>query len=335
MTIYDIAQRAGVSIATVSRVVNGSSKVRDETRQRVLSIIAESGYLPNAFARGLGTDSMKTVGLVCADIAHPFMAHAVSYLERALQSNGYDCILVCSDLDGDYKRTSIQRLLAKRIDALILISSKYEDAISSDNEPDYVADAARCVPVFVINGRIPGDNVYCTFSTDFDIVREITASLIRSGRKRILFLSDAPRFVVLRRLKGYEQALRDAKKPIDPTLQIVTRNEIAYTEQMLVERVQNGLNFDAVVASEDDLAIAAIKFAAHTGKSIPEDLEIYGFNNTPLASSCEPELTSVDNQLELQCAETVRNLLAVLNGETDILQARVFPAQIVKRQTTR
>ncbi len=334
MTIYDIAERAGVSIATVSRVVNGSSNVSAKTKGRVLAVIEESGYTPNVFARGLGTDSMKTVGLLCSDIGHPFMAQAVSLLESALAGRGYDCILACTGLDENRKLANVRRLLAKRIDALVLISSKYENPEDCRVQPDYVAEAAAAVPVFVVNGCIPGERVYCTASTDFDITRDVTAAMLRAGRRHILFLSDAPEYVVLRRKRGYEAALIDAGIDIDPALEIVARNDIRYAEQLLNQRSEEGLFFDGVMATEDDLAIGALKFAAHHGISVPEDLDVCGYNNTPLALSCTPELTSIDNQLEAQCHETVENLLSALEGTAEIVRERVFPAQLVRRQTT-
>ena len=92
-TIYDISKKAGVSIATVSRVLNNSPKVSQKTKERVLEIINESGYEPNAYARGLGSGSMKTIGILCADVADIYLANAVSFLEKNLRQNGFNTIL--------------------------------------------------------------------------------------------------------------------------------------------------------------------------------------------------------------------------------------------------
>ena len=96
MNIYDIAQIAGVSIATVSRVVNDSPRVSEKTKRKVRAIMEEYGYTPNVFARGLGLDSMKTIGIICPDVSDAYMADAVAHLERGLHEYGYDCILCCS-----------------------------------------------------------------------------------------------------------------------------------------------------------------------------------------------------------------------------------------------
>ena len=107
MNIYDIAKLANVSIATVSRVVNNSPKVSPKTKEKVLTVMKENEYTPNAFARGLGLGSMKTVGIICPNIDDIYMAKAVSYLERNLHAHGYDCILGCSGFKQEEKENYV------------------------------------------------------------------------------------------------------------------------------------------------------------------------------------------------------------------------------------
>ena len=97
MNIYDISRRAGVSIATVSRVLNNSPHVSENTRKKVMAVIEGTGYVPNAFARGLGLNTMKTIGLLCPDASDPYLSQALTYLERAFRQQGYDCLLSCTD----------------------------------------------------------------------------------------------------------------------------------------------------------------------------------------------------------------------------------------------
>ena len=127
MNIYDIAELAGVSIATVSRVVNDSPMVSEKTKQRVRKVMEENNYTPNVFARGLGLDSMKTVGLMCPNVADAYMARAVAYLEQNLKEYGYDFILYCSGYDDEERRVAVNSILQKRIDALVLIGSRYAE----------------------------------------------------------------------------------------------------------------------------------------------------------------------------------------------------------------
>lgn len=117
ITIYDISEEAGVSIATVSRVLNDSPKVSRKTKERVLDIIQASGYEPNAFARGLGTGSMKTIGILCADVADIYLANAVSYLERELRKEGFQTVLNCTGYSYEAKKDGVKRMENQRVDA--------------------------------------------------------------------------------------------------------------------------------------------------------------------------------------------------------------------------
>ena len=103
MNIYDVSKKAGVSIATVSRVLNGNKNVSDKTKERVLSVMEELGYTPNVFARGLGLNTMHTIGILCSDSSDAFLANAVYYLEQTLRKNGYESFLCCTGYELENK----------------------------------------------------------------------------------------------------------------------------------------------------------------------------------------------------------------------------------------
>ena len=140
MTIYDISEKAGVSIATVSRVLNGSKNVSDKTRQKVLDVIARYEYTPNAFARGLGLNTMKTIGIMCADSSDLYLAKAVYYIEQKLRANGYDSLLCCTGYGLESKVASMNLLLTKKVDGIILAGSNF--AYEKESENKYISDAA-------------------------------------------------------------------------------------------------------------------------------------------------------------------------------------------------
>lgn len=332
MNIYDVAKLSGVSIATVSRVVNGSDKVSAKTKEKVLAVMKESGYTPNVFARGLGLDSMKTIGIMCPDISDAFIAQAVAFLENRLHQYGYDCILSCSGYKVEEKKKHMTLLLSKRIDALILVGSTYAGHGNADNKLDYIYEAAKSTPVFLINGVIEGDNIYCCYGDDFHAVHDVTSALIRQGKKRILFLCDSYSYSARRKLAGYEAALSDAGYPVLNELKFYTKNRIHYVRDQLLEA--ENLEFDSVVATDDCLAIGALKYAKMKGLRIPEDISITGYNNSQLSVGCEPELTSVDNHLEKLCNDTIDNMLKLFAGEEDIPFRMEVPCKIKKRCTT-
>ena len=330
MNIYDIAALAGVSIATVSRVVNDSPKVSEKTKEKVRAVMEEQNYTPNVFARGLGLNSMHTVGIVCPDVSDAYMANAVAHLEKHLKKYGYDCILACSGYEYEDKVNAIQRILQKRIDALILVGSNYAGD-GEDCNTSYLNQAASEVPVFLMNGYLSCPGVYCVLSDGYRIVYEMISELIATGRKRILFLYDSNSYSASEKRRGYEDALKENNIPVLEELEVFGQNKILKVRDMLLKR--NLQNFDAVLATDDGLAVGALKYVSELGRSVPQEVNIIGFNDSELAVCCEPELSSVDNRGELLCSTIVESMHQLLTGHV-IQQKKIVPCYLVKRKTT-
>ncbi|MBE5980638.1 MAG: LacI family transcriptional regulator [Paenibacillaceae bacterium] len=333
MNIYDIAELAGVSIATVSRVVNDSPRVSEKTKQKVRAIMEENGYTPNVFARGLGLDSMKTIGILCPDVSDAYMATAVAQLERSMHEHGYDCILCCSGFEQSIKEKYVSLLLAKRIDALIMVGSTYAGAEGEESRVQYVFEAARQVPVFLINGYLDGENIYCAYGDDYQITYDVTSQMIESGRRRILFLCDSHSYSAVRKLAGYESALKSHGLPVLGDLKLYVKNRIHTVRDILLER--RDLRFDSVIGTDDGLAVGAIKYANAKLLKIPEDICITGFNNSALSICSDPELSSVDNRVEELCNITISNMMKILQEkDPQISRNCKVPCRLVKRCTT-
>ncbi len=332
INIYDVARLSGVSIATVSRVVNGSTKVSEKTRQKVMDVMDEYGYTPNVFARGLGLNSMKTIGILCPNISDIFVSQAVSYLEERLNQYHYDCILSCSGYEQEQKEEHAKMLLSKRIDALILISSTFAGRDGHPEDVEFIQEAAGQIPVFMINGYVEGENIYCSFCNDYQATYNVTKAFLDEGRKNILFLSDSNSYSAIRKLMGYEAALKDAGCQVKEELKLYAASRIHLVRDLLLER--DDLKFDSVVAVNDFLAIGVIKYAKERQLRIPEDISITGYNNSPMAVGCEPELTSVDNHLEQMCDETIANMFRVLQGEEDVPEKSSLECTLKQRCTT-
>ena len=333
MNIYDIAKLADVSIATVSRVVNNSPKVSAKTKEKVLAIMKENEYTPNAFARGLGLGTMKTVGIICPDISDIYMAKAVSYLESNLHDHGYDCILGCSGFKQKEKESYVKLLLSKKIDTLILVGSTYAGSGKDEADTDYIREAAEQASVFMINAKVAGDNIYCTYADDFQATYEVTKAYLRRGKEKILFMYDSESFSARQKLAGYEAALQDAGYPVLGNLKFKTKNDIEYTKNMLLE-YNKVLDFDSVLATDDGIAVGAVKYAKIKGLSIPDELSITGYNNSILALCSDPELTSVDSKLGVMCRKTVERMIELLENEAQIEKNVCVPCEIVRRCTT-
>ena len=155
ITIYDIAQKCNVSIATVSRVLNGSTRVSEKTRAKVLQVMKEMGYKPNPFARGLGLDSMKIVGVICTDVADIFYAHAVSLLEDGLRKHHFDVMLSNTGSDTGHNGKYISDMADKHVDAIITIGTPF----SSETDVRLLCDTARQIPVITINSDYPSPHI--------------------------------------------------------------------------------------------------------------------------------------------------------------------------------
>ncbi|MBR6403752.1 MAG: LacI family DNA-binding transcriptional regulator [Eubacterium sp.] len=332
MNIYDIAKMAGVSIATVSRVVNGSPKVSEKTRKRVLDIIDEYGYTPNAFAQGLGLNTMHTIGILVPSISDMYMANAVFYLEQSLHERGYECILSCSGYQAAQKESHLQMLLSKKTDALILVGSTYAGSDEKTHNTDYIKRASEEVPVFLINGLVKGDNIFCTATNDRQAIFEATTGLIESGRKRILFMTDSRSYSAKQKKKGYYDALKAAGLTPDKDLEVFIQNDVDIVRRMMEE--YDKMDVDAIVSTDDAMAIGALKYMLQKGKRVPDDVSIIGYNNSSLCICTTPELTSIDNKVELVSKNTVDRLIAVLQGEKKVSHKQIFDCELVKRETT-
>ena len=332
INIYDIAKMSGVSIATVSRVMNGSEKVSEKTRKKVMEVIDKVGYTPNVFAQGLGLNTMHTIGVLVPTIADPYMASAVAYLETELIKHGYDCILGNSgfDLEGKQKKTDM--LLSKHIDSLVLIGSTYAGDGSDTNATEYIRAAAKRVPVFIINGNVNGENIYASVCEDEKAIYEAATSMLRRGRKNIVFLTDSHSYSANKKRNGYERAMKSVGKRAKDGIIYVENRIHSVRDQLLA---MEDLKCDGIIASNDMIAIGAVKYAQAKGLNIPEEIEIIGYNNSDLAISCNPEVTSIDNHTEEICKDTVDRIMRLLDGGVDKLTHKIsVPCTLIARETT-
>lgn len=334
LTIYDISQKTGVSIATVSRVINGATNVSEKTRERILSEIEASGYRPNAFARGFALNTMKTIGILCADSSDAYLAKAVYYIEEELRFKQYDSLLLCTGYDFDAKRKATQLLLAKKVDALILIGSNFVSERAEDNS--YIAAAAASVPVMLLNASFDCDNVYSLYCDDYAAVRSVTSAFIEEGRKNLLYLYNSKSYSGRKKLLGFRAAFAEVSSEIKHEECYVNGGPEDISDFLLtIEKLfSKGEPYDAVVASEDYLAIAVLKYAIRNNLKVPSDLSIVGYNNSSLSRLCEPELTSIENRLEPISKQLVRTLLSVLNNE-NMPKKTEYSAELIRRCTTK
>ena len=335
MNIYDISEQACVSIATVSRVLNNSPHVSEKTRQHVLQVIREAGFVPNAFARGLGLNTMMTIGLLCPDASDPYLSSAISLLEHAFRENLYDCLLVCTGRERADLDDGIRALSSRHVDGMVLMGSSFVGRNTDDNR--IILDTAGQTPLVILNGSLSAPNVYSVVCDDFQATRDAVARLAQEGRKRMLYLYHALNPSGEQKLQGFLEGLRDAGLQPDSRYQIMIEKEnkqVHAVSEIVRSLWKQGLRFDSVLVSEDMLAVGALKALSSMGLSIPEDVSLIGYNNSILCQCTAPELTSIDNRLEAICDQIVQTMIGVLSDKEMPLQT-VFRARIAERGSTR
>lgn len=334
MNIYDISKQAGVSIATVSRVLNGSPNVKAKTRKKVMDVIDQYDYTPNAFARGLGLDTMNSIGILCTDSSDLYQAKAIYYIEGNLRKNGYSSILTCSGYEHQDKEAALALLTSQRVDAVIMVGSNYVEADNENNR--YIVNTAARTPIFMLNADLDCPNVFCVMCDDFKATQEATLSFIDSGTTDVLYLYNSHSYSGMRKLSGYQSAYNIREIDINKSLLQFfdgSHEDIDGVCRFLSGLRENGLAFHAVLAAEDMLAAGAVKYAKLHNLSIPDELSVIGYNNSLLTVCSDPEITSIDNHLETLCFQLVKTCIGVLNGE-EMPPKIIYSGELIHKATT-
>lgn len=322
--IYDIAKRAGVSIATVSRVLNRSVKVSVSTREKVLAVMREESFTPNVFARGLGLGTMRMVGILCTDVSDLYYATAVAALERDLRAAGLGSLLCCTGNGLAEKKDAIALLLAKNVDAILLVGSAFKE----QHDNSHIMSAAKHVPVIVINGLVECEGVYCVLCDEAGAVRESVGRLYSSGCRNMLYIYDAETYSGMQKLAGLRQGLESFGIPEDGRLIIKTDKTVEQARAAVNGILKDCADIDAILASEDILAIGACKALGDSKRDMP----VIGFNNSILAACATPSLTSVDNMVETLCSTAAGMLQELLSSKLPPSKVTVA-ARLVERET--
>lgn len=332
MNIYDISTKSGVSIATVSRVLNGSEKVSAATRKKVMDIIEESGYTPNALARSLCLNSMSTVGLLCSDASDVYQAQCIYYLERELRNNSYTSMLCCTGYQLQERQKHLQLLTSKNVDAVLFIGSHFVENSAKENK--YILNAAEKFPVFFLNGELSGKNIYSILCDDYSSVRDITDLVFSKGSRKPIYLYRVLSYSGRKKIQGFLKSCKEHGMDNEEKRIFSCPGPIDKTRQILEHIKESGLEFDAVVSADDELAAGAVKFALNNNLRIPEDFQITGYNNSVLSTCSTPEITTLDNRVEFMCVTAVSMMMQVFQNR-DLPSKTMFSGRIVEQGTTR
>ncbi|MBD7943489.1 MULTISPECIES: catabolite control protein A [Psychrobacillus] len=330
ITIYDVAREANVSMATVSRVVNGNQNVKPATRQKVLAVIERLDYRPNAVARGLASKKTKTVGVIIPDISNVFYAELVRGIEDIATMYRYNIILTNSDQQEEKEVQLLSTLLSKQVDGIVMMS----DYVSEE----MLHEMNRANAPVVLAGTVEHSNSFPSVNIEYrEAAIDAVNRLIQNGHKRIAFISGSISSPINRdfKLAGYEEALENADIEVDEDLIVGVDNTyddgLAAWEQLC--KLDNPPT--AFFAGSDEIAIGLIHGAQDSGLNVPNDIEIISFENSKLARMVRPQLTSVVLPLYDIGAVSMRLLTKFMNKEKIEEQNVVLPYRIEERNTVK
>lgn len=307
-TIGDIAKRSGVSISTVSRVLNQTAPVAEETRQAVLKAIEELNYRPNLFAQALAGGQSRTIGVLTQNLGSHLYDVILHGILRGINSSNYTSIFADGSWQADREINALQTLFARQIDGLVVLGGIMPEEV--------LIEVASQVPLVVVGRDIAAIRKQCLRLDDFQAAYRATQYLIKAGHQRIvhitglLFHQDA-----IERRNGYLQALTEAGIDPDPEL-LIEGDFLESSGAMAIEMLlMRGKVFSAIFAANDQMAYGARLTLHRHGLRVPEDVSIVGFDDLGFSAYMIPPLTSVARRT-LEIGEiAAQSLLALIRGE--------------------
>ncbi|WP_312649734.1 LacI family DNA-binding transcriptional regulator [Proteiniclasticum sp.] len=308
-SIKDVAREAGVSIATVSRVLNNVDVVNEDTKKKVQDAIKKLSYRPNIVARSLKTQRTKTIGILVPDISNQFYPEVVRGAEDVANIYDYNIILCNSDSDLEKEKEYIRVLKEKMVDGMLYMSSSLEGEII--DLIDELELKTVLVETKVSGGRMPSvtiDNKKAAY--------DATKYLLDKGNKKVAYigLKKDRNNAVSKRYNGYEKALKDHGMEVDHSL--------LYFGDLKAADGYNGINvilenaeIDAVFCASDEVAMGAINALRDKGISCPEDVDVMGFNDNSMAAVFYPKISTVAQPMYDMGSVGMRMLIKIVNNK--------------------
>lgn len=327
VTIYDVAREAGVSMATVSRVVNGNPNVKPATRKKVSDVIERLNYRPNAVARGLASKKTTTIGVIIPDITNLFFAELAKGIEDIATMYKYNIILTSADANQHQTTQAVDNLLNKQVDGIIFMDY--------DIEPDLISMVKTVNTPVVLSGTYTRDKEIPSVNIDYkQATYEVAKDLLTRHEAIALVTGDSQNAVIEdMRLPGYLKAIEEAGSTPDERLIIQKHRPYEKGDDILRSLIADGAG--AVITTDDRTAVSLLNAALDQGIKVPEDFEIYASNNCKLTTYVRPQLSSIQVPLYDIGAVAMRLLTKIMDKEEVDEKQIILPHKIIKRQSTR
>jgi DNA-binding LacI/PurR family transcriptional regulator len=329
ITIYDIAKEAGVSPATVSRVLTNNAKVSDKKRELVEQIIKKHDFRPNAVARQLAS-STRLLGLMTADICNPYYAALAVECEKAANERGYT-VLLCNIFNNkEIEDAHLEKLYAQRVEAIIQIGCRVDDLVTDPAYTEHVKRVTRTIP-FICSGKLDGADSYSVRIDHTEAMKLVMEYLVSLGHREIAFI-------------GGERRVQSTHEKLQQYIYLMGGYGLSFREEFIQEGNYNetggyacmdrllggGPPPSAVIAVNDYSAVGALQAAYNRNLSIPQDLSIISFDNTFLAKIVQPQLTTVDYNYPVFAQTLIDTAIEAAAGKEPPRRQLITPRLVIR-----
>jgi LacI family transcriptional regulator len=321
-----VAQRAGVSPSTVSRILNGTAKVSPEKATAVAAAIRTLGFVPNPVARGLAGGRSFSIGVITQAIDSPFYGPSLRGIEDELDPQGYSSLIVSAKWSSDTEARCVDTLRARRVDGIIVLTGRLSHQA--------LRACAKSVPVVVTGRTLKAKGLFAMGFDNYEGGRLATQHLLDLGHRSIVFISGDPAHPdSSERLRGYQFALEASRIAYDPAL--VTAGD--YTEASgllaITQLLDRRRDFTAIFAANDQMAAGAALGLHRANLKIPGDVSLVGFDDLSVSEFSVPPLTTIHQSTYEQGSLAARAMLQLIGGALPTLQ--IPPPRLVTRESTR
>lgn len=326
-TIYQVAERAGVSLSTVSRVLNGKTTVNKALKAKVEQAMRELNYRPNSVARSLATNRSDSIGVLVSELNTPFFGDLMQAIESTLRNADKHVIITVGHNNLETEKDAVEFLISRNCDALIMHVEAMPDTYLKE-----VNDTR--LPISVVNRQVEGLENSC-ISLDNEMGGYLaTQHLISLGHKDIAYISGpSDKRDANQRLAGHRRALEEAGLPVNPALIYEGHYNEDDGKLGLLELLSQDIPFSALVCANDWMASGAMSCARDLGMSLPHDLSVVGFDDAVFAHHIFPRLTTVSNPIYQMGEMASRFILNNVYNHSLSLRP-VFEPQLILREST-
>ena len=339
ITIYDIARMAEVSVSTVSRVLNGKSVVNEQTRQKVLNIMAMHNFQPNRLAQSLLKKESMTIGCILPDITNLFFSTVFLQAELYTAELGYT-MLLCNSLNNrDMESNYLRVLLERRVDGILFMGGRINDSKPRSELVEEMQTIVERVPLVMINGQMPDVDAYVIQSDESQGFTDLIQYLYNIGHRKMALIGGAtgvtPTDV---KMSAFNKTVETLGFLTHPSWIIPRGFSVESGVEAMQLLLQQAELPTAVLAINDQVAIGAIKEAQRQGLRVPEDISVVGFDDTFLAQVCTPALTTVNQNYTQLARIAMDTLIAVATGQParrlNVVQTRLILRDSCRAITT-